>query len=79
MRGKLPNAGHHAIAKLQTPQREIYVATQNIDELHQRLVRVIFLNCMGTCGNYLHAMQLLGSSGNLRGIGKLPAAECKAS
>ncbi len=36
MRGKLPNAAHHAIARLQAPQRDIYVATQNIDELHQR-------------------------------------------
>jgi NAD-dependent deacetylase len=36
MRGKVPNAAHLAMAALQTPQRSIYVATQNIDELHQR-------------------------------------------
>jgi NAD-dependent deacetylase len=36
IRGKLPNPAHLAMATLQTPQRKVYVATQNIDELHQR-------------------------------------------
>ncbi len=36
MRGKLPNAAHAVMAALQTPQRVIFIATQNIDELHQR-------------------------------------------
>jgi len=35
-RGKLPNAAHRVMAEWQTPRRSIYVATQNIDELHQR-------------------------------------------
>ena len=36
IRGKVPNAAHLAMAALQTSQRSVYVATQNIDELHQR-------------------------------------------
>ena len=36
MRGKLPNAGHRAMAEFQTLQRNVFVATQNIDELHER-------------------------------------------
>jgi NAD-dependent deacetylase len=36
IRGKLPNSAHRAMAALQTPRRKVYVATQNIDELHQR-------------------------------------------
>jgi NAD-dependent deacetylase len=36
IRGKVPNAAHLAMAALQTPRRSVYVATQNIDELHQR-------------------------------------------
>jgi NAD-dependent deacetylase len=35
MRGSLPNAAHRAIAALETPQRSVCVATQNIDGLHQ--------------------------------------------
>ncbi len=35
LRGKLPNAAHRAMAALQTPHRDIWVATQNIDGLHQ--------------------------------------------
>ena len=35
LRGKLPNAAHHAIAALEAPGRQIWVATQNIDGLHQ--------------------------------------------
>ena len=31
IRGKVPNAAHLAITALQTPQRSVYVATQNID------------------------------------------------
>jgi NAD-dependent deacetylase len=57
MRGKLPNAAHLAMAALQTPQRHVCVATQNIDGLHQRagsgtvlelhgnLLRVICTQC----------------------------------
>jgi len=36
IRGKLPNAAHKVMAALQTPRRDIFIATQNIDELHQR-------------------------------------------
>jgi NAD-dependent deacetylase len=36
MRGKVPNAAHHAMAALQSPERSVWIATQNIDELHQR-------------------------------------------
>ena len=36
IRGKVPNAAHRVLAALQTPGRAIFVATQNIDELHQR-------------------------------------------
>jgi NAD-dependent deacetylase len=36
IRGKLPNAAHAVMAGLQTPRREVFIATQNIDELHQR-------------------------------------------
>jgi NAD-dependent deacetylase len=36
IRGKRPNAAHLAMAALQTPQRHVCVATQNIDGLHQR-------------------------------------------
>jgi len=36
MRSKKPNAAHHAMAALDTPQRRVCVATQNIDGLHQR-------------------------------------------
>ena len=36
IRGKLPNAAHEVMAALQTPRRDIFIATQNIDELHQR-------------------------------------------
>lgn len=35
MRGKGPNAGHRAIAALESPDRHVCVATQNIDGLHQ--------------------------------------------
>ena len=35
LRGKVPNAAHHALASLQTRERTICVATQNIDGLHQ--------------------------------------------
>ena len=35
IRGKLPNAAHHAIAALQQSKRQVIVATQNIDGLHQ--------------------------------------------
>jgi NAD-dependent deacetylase len=35
IRGKEPNAAHRAIAALQTADRAVCVATQNIDELHQ--------------------------------------------
>jgi NAD-dependent deacetylase len=35
MRGKLPNAAHLAISKLQSAQCSVCVATQNIDGLHQ--------------------------------------------
>jgi NAD-dependent deacetylase len=35
VRDKLPNAGHHALARMQGPQRLVCVATQNIDGLHQ--------------------------------------------
>ena len=35
IRGKLPNAAHQAMAALQTPGRSVFVATENIDELHQ--------------------------------------------
>lgn len=31
-----PNAGHHSLAAWQTPDRQVTVATQNIDGLHQR-------------------------------------------
>jgi len=36
VRGKTPNAAHIAMAALQAPGRSVFVATQNIDELHQR-------------------------------------------
>ena len=36
IRGKVPNPAHQAMAALQTPNRSVYVATQNVDELHQR-------------------------------------------
>jgi NAD-dependent deacetylase len=36
IRGKQPNAAHRAMAGLQSPERVVWVATQNIDELHQR-------------------------------------------
>ena len=36
MRGKVPNAAHYAMAALQSPERTVWIATQNIDELHQR-------------------------------------------
>jgi len=36
IRGKLPNAAHKFMAALQTLRRDIFIATQNIDELHQR-------------------------------------------
>lgn len=35
IRGKQPNPAHFAVARLQSPQRLICVATQNIDGLHQ--------------------------------------------
>jgi NAD-dependent deacetylase len=35
LRGKRPNPAHVAISALQTPQRYVCVATQNIDGLHQ--------------------------------------------
>lgn len=35
LRGKQPNAAHLAMARLQTAQRSVCVATQNIDGLHQ--------------------------------------------
>ncbi len=35
LRGKEPNAAHRAIAALQSPERQVWVATQNIDGLHQ--------------------------------------------
>jgi NAD-dependent deacetylase len=35
IRGKEPNAAHRAMVTLQRPGREIWVATQNIDGLHQ--------------------------------------------
>jgi NAD-dependent deacetylase len=35
LRGKEPNAAHRAIAALPSPGRQIWVATQNIDGLHQ--------------------------------------------
>ena len=35
MRGKEPNAAHRAMAALQGAEREVWVATQNIDGLHQ--------------------------------------------
>ena len=57
LRGKQPNAAHQAIAALEAPGRQIWVATQNIDGLHQsagstavielhgNLRRVICLHC----------------------------------
>jgi len=36
IRGRGPNAAHRAMAALQKPGCDIFVATQNIDELHQR-------------------------------------------
>lgn len=36
IRGKQPNAAHCAIVALESPDRTVWVATQNIDELHQR-------------------------------------------
>lgn len=36
IRGKVPNQAHQVMAELQNQRRSIYVATQNIDELHQR-------------------------------------------
>jgi len=36
IRGRVPNAAHRAMAALQSPGRDIFVATQNIDELHPR-------------------------------------------
>jgi NAD-dependent deacetylase len=36
IRGKVPNPAHQVMAALQTPECGIYIATQNIDELHQR-------------------------------------------
>ena len=35
IRGKEPNAAHRAMAALQSPDRAVCVATQNIDGLHQ--------------------------------------------
>jgi NAD-dependent deacetylase len=35
LRGKRPNAAHHAIAALEAAGRQVWVATQNIDGLHQ--------------------------------------------
>lgn len=35
IRGRLPNDAHRAIAALQTANRTVWVATQNIDGLHQ--------------------------------------------
>ena len=35
IRGKVPNAAHRAMAALETPNRSVCIATQNIDELHQ--------------------------------------------
>lgn len=35
LRGKQPNAAHLAMRTLHTPEREVWVATQNIDGLHQ--------------------------------------------
>lgn len=35
IRGKQPNAGHRAIAAMQTSRRAVCVTTQNIDGLHQ--------------------------------------------
>lgn len=32
--GKQPNPAHHAMAALQSPQRQVWIATQNIDGLH---------------------------------------------
>lgn len=34
--GAEPNAGHHALAALDNESREILVATQNVDDLHER-------------------------------------------
>jgi len=60
IRGRAPNAAHRAMAVLQSPGRDIFVATQNIDELHQRagsrnvfelhgnLRRIICLQCKYT-------------------------------
>ena len=36
IRGKTPNAAHHTMAALPSPERTVWIATQNIDELHQR-------------------------------------------
>lgn len=36
IRGRRPNAAHIAMAALPAPGRSVFVATQNIDELHQR-------------------------------------------
>ena len=35
LRGKRPNSAHHAIAALESPGSQVWVATQNIDGLHQ--------------------------------------------
>lgn len=35
LRDKVPNAAHHAMARLQAPDRDVWIATQNIDGLHQ--------------------------------------------
>jgi NAD-dependent deacetylase len=35
IRGKFPNGAHRAIAALQSESRTVWVATQNIDDLHQ--------------------------------------------
>jgi len=43
IRGKLPNAAHEVMAALQSPRRDVFIATQNIDELHQRAgSRIVF-------------------------------------
>ncbi|HXH48302.1 MAG TPA: NAD-dependent protein deacylase [Terriglobia bacterium] len=31
-----PNAGHRALAGLETPAREVFTVTQNVDDLHER-------------------------------------------
>jgi NAD-dependent deacetylase len=72
VRGKQPNAAHQAIAALETPSREVWVATQNIDGLHQRagskhvvelhgnLQRLICTDCdYGACPGTFEALPVL--------------------